>query len=157
MAVAQHGQQFPAGVNPALCPNYPNCDNAYLHTGQQQQQQPQHFQQTRSWSHETGAPAVQWNQPAPVAPAPAWNQPAAHWQQPAQPAFRSLPAQQHQGVGGDKYPAGVDPQACPNYPYCDNVLGGGAAPRAAPLPGFTERLYPAGVSASECPNFPYCN
>lgn len=41
----------------------------------------------------------------------------------------------------NRYPAGVNPAACPNYPYCDT----GA-----------HRQYPAGLSAASCPNYPYC-
>lgn len=41
-----------------------------------------------------------------------------------------------------RFPAGVNPSLCPNYPYC-NIVGAPAA--VAPLPGFTERLYPAGL------------
>lgn len=57
---------------------------------------------------------------------------------------------------------GVNPQSCPNYPYCDVNVGlaqhghNGHAARAAPLQGFTERLYPAGVNPASCPNYPEC-
>lgn len=62
------------------------------------------------------------------------------------------------GFGSLRYPAGVNPQSCPNYPYCDNNLSAGhGAPQVAPLPGWTERVYPAGVSPHQCPNYPLCN
>lgn len=32
-SIAQEAARFPAGINPALCPDYPNCDNSLLHTG----------------------------------------------------------------------------------------------------------------------------
>ncbi|KAG8236256.1 hypothetical protein J437_LFUL011009 [Ladona fulva] len=67
-----------------------------------------------------------------------------------------------------KYPAGVDPHTCPNYPNCDNVaLAAHAtgAPYAAPaysayghaagVPG-AAAAYPAGVDPHACPNYPYC-
>ncbi|KXJ82119.1 circumsporozoite protein [Aedes albopictus] len=135
-----------------------------------------------AWNAQPAAPS--WNpQPAahswnPQPAAPSWNpQPAAHsWnQQPAAPAWNAQPqphwnsfpavtgpANNHLAAapaptaGGDKYPAGVNPHTCPNYPFCDNSAPAGA-PQVAPLPGYTERQYPAGVSPHSCPNFPYCN
>lgn len=150
-ASAQSAAKYPAGVDPSKCPNFPICDNAALHN-----QIP-----TDHWNRQYQAPAPQpqWNQ---------WNQqPAApQWQEQQQwdqPQWNAQPAPQWSApkpAGGDKYPAGVNPQSCPNYPYCDvnaNVLGhGGHQQRAAPLQGFTERLYPAGVSAAQCPNYPEC-
>ncbi|KAG8236257.1 hypothetical protein J437_LFUL011010 [Ladona fulva] len=63
-----------------------------------------------------------------------------------------------------KYPAGVNPHACPNYPYCDNALTA-HAPYAAPayaayghhggVPGAAAK-YPAGVDPHLCPNYPFC-
>lgn len=156
VAAPQHqpAAQFPAGVDPSKCPGFPICDNALLHS-----QQP-------SW----GAPAPSWNQPQPQwnpqpqpqwnpQPQPQWNpQPQPQWNQP-QPSWNPAPYQPPSnhlpGAGGDKYPAGVNPQSCPNYPFCDGAAGHGAA--APPLPGWTERQYPAGVSPHSCPNFPYCN
>jgi len=120
----------------------------------------------------------QWNPPQHNQ----WNAPQQHnqWNAPQQHnQWNAAPVNNHLTAGGDKYvlflllfikkkannyfifllyryPAGVSPQSCPNYPFCDNA-GGHAAPQVAPLPGWTERLYPAGVSAHECPNFPYCH
>ncbi|XP_071451944.1 uncharacterized protein [Hetaerina americana] len=70
------------------------------------------------------------------------------------------------GVPAAKYPAGVDPHTCPNYPYCDNVAlavghHGVVAPYAAHayaaygLHGAAK--YPAGVDPHTCPNYPYCD
>ncbi|XP_067632032.1 cuticle protein 1 [Eurosta solidaginis] len=139
-----HAAQYPAGVNPQDCPGFPICDNARLHNKQAQ------------W----GAPAPAWQpQPHWQAPAAAWQAPASSWQEPA-PSWQPQP---HWGApapapaGGDKFPAGVNPHTCPNYPFCDVNAGHHGAVAAPPLPGFTERLYPAGVSPHECPNFPYCN
>ncbi|XP_071455130.1 uncharacterized protein [Hetaerina americana] len=75
-----------------------------------------------------------------------------------------------------KYPAGVNPHACPNYPYCDNVaLAAHAAghhnvaPYAAPAYAAYghhgavgvhgpagPKVYPAGVDPHVCPNYPFC-
>lgn len=157
LASAQHQEaaRFPAGVDPSSCPSYPNCDNAALHNQQPHNQ----------WNPQPAA--NQWNQWNPT-PAPSWNQQPAQQQwnqwdhQPAQQQWNNAPAAPQwnaapaPSTGGDKYPAGVNPQSCPNYPYCDNAAGH-SAPQVAPLPGWTERLYPAGVSAQSCPNFPYCH
>ncbi|TMW54581.1 hypothetical protein DOY81_000375 [Sarcophaga bullata] len=138
-AKPQHpAAQFPAGVNPQDCPGFPICDNARLHNPNKWQQP---WQPQPSWQQ----PQPSWQQPQPQwgAPAPSW-QPQPQWGAPAPAA------------GGDKFPAGVNPHSCPNYPFCDVNAGGSAAP-APPLPGWTERQYPAGVSPHTCPNFPYCN
>lgn len=151
-ASAQSAAKYPAGVDPSKCPNFPICDNAALHSTQPANQ----------WNAQPyQAPAPQWNQWN-QQPAQQWQQPAQQWQQPA-PQWNAAPAPQWNAApapssGGDKYPAGVSPQSCPNYPYCDTNAGlsGHQAARVAPLQGFTERLYPAGVSAAQCPNYPEC-
>ncbi|XP_046403474.1 cuticle protein 1-like [Ischnura elegans] len=66
-------------------------------------------------------------------------------------------------VPAAKYPAGVSPHACPNYPYCDNVAlaVGAVAPYAAhayaAYGNHGGALYPAGVDPHTCPNYPYCD
>ncbi|XP_030388320.1 uncharacterized protein LOC115634610 [Scaptodrosophila lebanonensis] len=156
LAKPQHppAAQYPAGVNPQDCPGFPICDNARLHNPQPWNSPAQHqWQPQPQWQQPQ---PQQWQQPA----APAW-QPQPQWQQPAAPAWQPQPswnAAPAPAAGGDKYPAGVNPQVCPNYPFCDVNAGHAAAPVAAPpLPGWTERLYPAGVSPHQCPNFPYCH
>lgn len=145
-------ERYPAGVDPSKCPNFPICDNAALHAPANHwapAPQAYHAPAPQQWN--------QWQQPAPQQ----WQQPAPQWQAAPAPQWQPAPAayQQKDASGGDKYPAGVDPSKCPNYPYCDtNALHAGAhhQARANPLPGFTERLYPAGVSAHSCPNYPEC-
>lgn len=157
LSAPQHQQaRYPAGVDPAKCPGFPICDNAALHN---QAPAPQHWQQpAQHWQPAPAAPQWnQWQQPAPAAPQ--WNQ----WQQPAAPQWNA-PQYNHiepvAAKGGDKYPAGVDPRSCPNFPYCDKPIVPGTHSayhhQPAPLPGFTERLYPAGVSPASCPNYPEC-
>lgn len=159
----QQAPQYPAGVDPAACPGFPICDNNLLHNpqarwAQPQQPQPQWNQPQPQWNP---TPQPQWNQWNPT-PAPSWNQqPSWEQQQSWNNPQGYAPVSNHlaDGSGGDKYPAGVNPQACPNYPFCDTnaVHGGAAATPAPPLPGWNERQYPAGVSPQECPNFPYCH
>lgn len=159
-ASAQSAAKYPAGVDPNKCPNFPICDNAALHN-----QAPAAHNQANHWNaqaYQAPAPQPQWNQwnPQPAPQQPQWNQwnsqPAApQWQnpQPAAPQWNAPSTS-----GGDKFPAGVSPQSCPNYPYCDAGHSAHHAGRAAPPPlqGFTERLYPAGVSPQSCPNYPEC-
>ncbi|KAL7030176.1 hypothetical protein ACKWTF_006557 [Chironomus riparius] len=142
----QHAAKYPAGVDPSKCPNFPICDNAALHA------------KAPAYNH-WDQPAAHWNQPA-----QAYN----HWDhQPAAPQWAPAPqwnnAAQYNHVApaapkaAAKYPAGVDPRSCPDFPYCPTpILPGHHAHHVAPLPGFTERLYPAGVSAHTCPNYPEC-
>uniref|UniRef100_A0A182IZN4 Cuticle protein CPCFC domain-containing protein n=1 Tax=Anopheles atroparvus TaxID=41427 RepID=A0A182IZN4_ANOAO len=148
----QPAAQYPAGVDPSRCPSYPNCDNAALHN-------PNH--QTYN-NHAANHWNPNWNVQ------PSWNAAPAHAPAPAPyyngapHSYQALTGPSHNYLGapaptagGDRYPAGVDPQACPNYPYCDNLAPAGV-PQAAPLPGYTSRQYPAGVSAHTCPGYPYC-
>ena len=110
-ASAQHqvAAKYPAGVDPNKCPNFPICDNAALHNqapanhwNAQPYQAPAPQPQWNQWNQQ---PAQQW-QPAPQQ----WN--AQPYQQPAPQQWNAAPAP----AGGDKYPAGVSPQSCPNYP-----------------------------------------
>ncbi|KAK9730289.1 Cuticle protein CPCFC [Popillia japonica] len=85
--------QFPAGVSPQACPNYPNCNN----------------------------PAVAAAPNAPGAYPGAYNQggynggaynPGAY----NQGAYN--PGAYNPGHAAAPVPAGVDPHSCPNYPFC---------------------------------------
>ncbi|XP_067004050.1 cuticle protein 1 [Anabrus simplex] len=58
-------------------------------------------------------------------------------------------------VAQDRYPAGLNPALCPNYPNCDNSIIATFGPQASPIP--LARSYPADVPAAACPNYPYCN
>jgi hypothetical protein len=53
----------------------------------------------------------------------------------------------------DRYPAGVHPGVCPNYPYCNSASYYSYVPHVAAA----SHNYPAGVSPSSCPNYPYCS
>ncbi|XP_055317794.1 cuticle protein 1 [Sitodiplosis mosellana] len=145
----QHDQpaRYPAGVNPALCPGFPICDNSLLH----------------------GTPPVPAAPHAAYTGSPAWNHGAQSYAYHSAPAYNQWNQPQHydahdydystndiNGPGGDKYPAGVNPSACPNYPYCDNGAASHYAPVATPLAGYASRQYPAGISPAACPNYPYC-
>lgn len=130
---APNGAQYPAGVDPAKCPNFPICDNAALHSKETNHwNQPQQWQPAPQQWNQQPAPQ-QWNQPQQWQPAPQqWNQ------QPAPQQWNHIePASTK---GGDKFPSGVNPQSCPNYPYCDTPIipaghGHAQAYRAAPLQG----------------------
>ncbi|KAG8224338.1 hypothetical protein J437_LFUL004294 [Ladona fulva] len=60
----------------------------------------------------------------------------------------------------DKYPAGLNPALCPNYPNCDNALIAlHSANPSAVTPYWAAPIakeYPAGVHPAACPNYPYC-
>jgi hypothetical protein len=100
-AYATHGhapvvpvaEGYPAGVHPHTCPNYPYCGPTPAHV-----------------------PTKIWAAPAAYAyAAPAHNVWAAA---PASYPYGAGYAYASPAKGGDRYPAGVDPHACPNYPYC---------------------------------------
>lgn len=63
-----------------------------------------------------------------------------------------------QSYQSNKYPAGIHPNLCPHYPYCDNtVLAGFAQGVAAFHTGAAAPGYPASLSPQACPNYPYCS
>ncbi|XP_063701885.1 uncharacterized protein LOC134831962 [Culicoides brevitarsis] len=169
-AAPQHAAQYPAGVDPSKCPGFPICDNAALHGvnpapySAPSYHQPQYYQQPAAQNYdETGAYDPRYNDPNFQGPqsyyqpaAPAHYQAPAHHYQPAPQAYAAPVSNHIAQPAADKYPAGVSPHACPNYPYCDINAGHAGQVRAAPLQGFTERLYPAGVNPASCPNFPDC-
>lgn len=54
-----------------------------------------------------------------------------------------------------RYPAGVNPASCPDYPYCGGRAH--ASPAFHSGPSYNSAQYPAGVNPAVCPNYPYCN
>ncbi|XP_065221975.1 cuticle protein 1 [Planococcus citri] len=64
-----------------------------------------------------------------------------------------------QSFQSNKYPAGVHPNLCPHYPYCDNTVLAGFAQGVASFhsAGLAAPGYPAALSPHACPNYPYCS
>lgn len=62
-----------------------------------------------------------------------------------------------QSYQSNKYPAGVHPNLCPHYPYCDNTVLAGFAQGVASFHQATAPGYPAALSPHACPNYPYCS
>ncbi|XP_072937570.1 uncharacterized protein [Epargyreus clarus] len=73
----------------------------------------------------------------------------------------------------NKYPAGLHPAVCPNYPYCDTTAFQRFTPQGQPIPEWVYNpsilpvapadpnaaagaRYPANFNAATCPNYPYC-
>ncbi|XP_047992385.1 cuticle protein 1-like [Leguminivora glycinivorella] len=85
--------EYPKGLHPALCPNYPYCDLEVLarHTAD-------------------GMPIPEWELPFAYARLPYYAVPIPIAR--VAPALAPLPAKT------PEYPADVDPASCPNYPYC---------------------------------------
>nr|XP_018903660.1 PREDICTED: cuticle protein 1-like [Bemisia tabaci] len=88
--VLAQAQQWPAGLNPAACPNYPNCDNTVV----------------ALYGGLPYAAPVARSYPAGVPAAACPNYPFC--------GSAAAPA----GYVAREYPAGVPAAACPNYPYC---------------------------------------
>ncbi|CAG0919112.1 unnamed protein product [Notodromas monacha] len=133
--------KYPAGVNPAACPNYPYCD-----------------------------PFVDPTSGLAVAPykSLAYGRSLAPLAYNAYPyAYAAAPLL---ADGGAKYPASVNPAECLNYPYCHDGYNGnhavgtfksgyaGVAPvvHAAAVYGHGYAAkYPAGLNPAACPNYPF--
>lgn len=105
-AAPQHEQpaRFPAGVNPALCPGFPICDNSLLHgtapvAWTPPAAQPQWHAAQPQWN----ALQPQWNAPQPQwnAPQPQWNA-APSWNQWDEPQVHGPSTNDINGAGGDK-------------------------------------------------------
>ncbi|KAF4531701.1 hypothetical protein B566_EDAN012512 [Ephemera danica] len=102
VAVYAQADKYPAGLNPALCPNYPNCDNTVVHL--------------------TRAAPVAWTAPH-GRQYPAGVNPALCPNYPYCDNGATYPIAYAASTWGAwpyarQYPAGVNPAACPNYPYC---------------------------------------
>ncbi|KAK3921351.1 Cuticle protein 1 [Frankliniella fusca] len=142
--VASQAAQYPAGVSPHLCPNYPHCDNALLAL---------HAQGAANAPVHAAAYAPVPNYNLPV---PSYNAPQPNYN--AYNPYAAAPAPAPAGVpAAAQYPAGVSPASCPNYPYCSGHIGAPGPVAAPPLPGFSSRQYPDGISPATCPNYPYCH
>ncbi|CAG0890912.1 unnamed protein product [Darwinula stevensoni] len=129
--------RYPAGVNPAACPNYPYCDplvdptSGFLRTGYA----PHAAYVHAAPAYRHFAPILHSNQyPAGVNPAACPNYPYCDTHNPlVKGKALHYPVHGAYALGYDayalghnayapahslRYPAGVDPHACPNYPYC---------------------------------------
>ncbi|KAL4706240.1 hypothetical protein ACJJTC_017407 [Scirpophaga incertulas] len=97
LAVAASGMEYPPGVNPITCPDYPFCQHEMIPIVE---------------------PVIDYHvpEPAPLAmPVPEWvRNPSILPVAPVDPAHvvEVIP------VDHMRYPAGFDPVLCPNYPYC---------------------------------------
>ncbi|XP_063371021.1 cuticle protein 1-like [Cydia amplana] len=98
VAAVAAGIEYPPGINPALCPNYPDCDMELLARYGPQPIPIPEFE----LPYARMVYAAPYPIPAPI-PAPIPVPFAAPiTEEPAAPL----------------YPADVDPASCPNYPYC---------------------------------------
>jgi hypothetical protein len=95
-AVVGQASKYPAGLNPALCPNYPHCNNVLLAL------------HSNTGYHVPFAAAAH-NYPAGVSPLACPNYPYCS---------NYLPVAPLHGYRARQLPAGVNAAACPNYPYC---------------------------------------
>lgn len=138
-AVLAGAARYPSGLNPALCPNYPHCDNALLaahgqpggavdgyhhgdhYNGNDDDGDAHHY--SSGYQHHPSAYG------------------GHHRQQPSVPLPYTEPG----------YPAGLSSSNCPNYPYCSHQV-----PAEAFKYGAAAKRYPAGITPHNCPNYPYC-
>ncbi|XP_031637169.1 uncharacterized protein LOC116349737 [Contarinia nasturtii] len=149
-AVQSAPQLYPAGVDPALCPGFPICDNAMLHGVPAVPESPvapegRAIQQAQpQWSApvQQARTVPEWTAPVQQAPVqPQWTAPVQQaraepeWTAPVQ----QIPVQQVWGA------------PMPQAPIA-HVWNG--APAAQPASAV---IYPAGVNPLSCPNYPYCD
>ncbi|XP_077292466.1 uncharacterized protein LOC143915630 [Arctopsyche grandis] len=106
-AASSYAREYPAGLFPALCPDYPNCDNAllarYYADGQPK---PEYL---TAVPHSAPLTAFRTEYPAGVPAAACPNYPFCNVGVGSEP----LP-----GFATRQYPAGVPAAACPGYPFC---------------------------------------
>lgn len=129
--------RYPAGIHPAVCPNYPYCDNnalAALHS-----QHSEHLLGVAS-THQATYPAAVDPHSCPNYPYCSHEIPAEaihykrsyhsdggfdqHYHNNRRSEYPSAAASANAAYYiqplsiHNKYPAGVNPASCPNYPYC---------------------------------------
>ncbi|VVC37236.1 Cuticle protein CPCFC [Cinara cedri] len=133
-ATALGGARYPSGLNPALCPNYPHCDNALL-AAYVQTDAGTEYSDDRDQHRYNGNDGQYQHHPYQAGSASSYNnrQPLAN-----------LPYTE------PGYPAGLSSSSCPNYPYCSHHVPA-EAHKYGPL-----KRYPAGITPQNCPNYPYC-
>ncbi|KAG8236254.1 hypothetical protein J437_LFUL011007 [Ladona fulva] len=185
-AAVPEAARYPAGVDPHVCPNYPNCDNVALAARASvpyAPSAPTHYA-APAYGHHAAAPVpaslpagvdaracpnYPYCGPTPVQPqAPSgyssWSAPAPAPQAPSAYSSWSAPAPQPSWT----QPA---PQPAWSNPSSQNFWSNPSAPRAAvpnfnwntpaqsPAPSSEQggALFPAGVDPSSCPNYPYCH
>jgi len=133
--------RYPSGLNPALCPNYPHCDNALLAA----------YAQPASSS----SGAVDYNDnDGHYYDNSRYNDVAGHYGSGYQHRHPSASAGVYNGLPSaytePGYPAGLTSSNCPNYPYCSHQVPAEAHKYVQ------ARRYPSGVPPQNCPNYPYC-
>lgn len=130
------GARYPSGLNPALCPNYPHCDNAllaaYAQPAASNDYSQNHDQIRYNGQYSTGYQ----HHPYGAGAANSYNSNSQ--------SLANLPYTE------PGYPAGLSSSNCPNYPYCSHHVPA-EAHRYAP-----HKRYPAGITPQNCPNYPYC-
>lgn len=132
-AVLAGGARYPSGLNPALCPNYPHCDNALL-AAYAQPAAGSDYNDHYTNNNNAGQYYGSGYQHHPSE--------ASHYHnsQPLVPSPYTEPG----------YPAGLTSSNCPNYPYCSHQVPAEAL-------RYAHKRYPSGVSPQNCPNYPYCH
>ncbi|XP_025412368.1 cuticle protein 1 [Sipha flava] len=129
------GARYPSGLNPALCPNYPHCDNVLLAA----YAQPGANDYSGQYNNNNNDDTQHYGSGYQRHPAVGAYSHYRH-QQPSVPLPYTEPG----------YPAGLSSSNCPNYPYCSHQVPAEALKYEA------HNRYPAGVTPHNCPNYPYC-
>lgn len=130
--LAGGGARYPSGLNPALCPNYPHCDNALLAAHAQPAAGNGYGDHYATNDNGQYYGAGYQHHPSEAS--------HYHNSQPLVPSPYTEPG----------YPAGLTSSNCPNYPYCSHQV-------PAEAHRYVHKKYPSGVNPQNCPNYPYCH
>lgn len=173
LAGGQPAAQYPAGIDPASCPNYPDCSSPFVAisgTPQARQLQynvqPQYNtapQQYNAAPQQYNAVPQQYNQYA--------QQPAVYQPQPQVPSQRQYAPEIQNALDrgeyigdGDYHGEGLAEAGAPGYQQAAPVQARAYNPGPAQYAGAHHNhasrgatLLPAGVDASQCPNYPFCS
>ncbi|CAG0882087.1 unnamed protein product [Cyprideis torosa] len=163
--------KYPAGISPHACPNFPFCDplvdpvsghvRRYADDKEYKHGYHGHHLHGPKYDH-AYVPGPKYEHA--YVPGPHYEHayvPGPHYVHGPHDYKHPEPAYDHHGKAVKEYPAGVDPHACPDYPYC--------GPKHVTNPGIPSSVaykkaghygepkkYPAGVDPYKCPNYPYC-
>lgn len=166
MVSTAYSLEYPVGVDPSLCPNYPFCGDTphKIYLRRYPANVDPSFCPDYPYCHQDVVRLI-----TPVHQVPPITLPDSAYPSGVDPSFcpnypfcgdsPPVPVQQ---IYPRIYPANVDPSSCPNYPYCFQdverqifVKNGLPVHQVPPVP-LPASAYPSGVDPSLCPNYPFC-
>ncbi|CAG0923398.1 unnamed protein product [Notodromas monacha] len=179
------GDKYPANVNPAECVNYPYCHDGIYGNHAVGTFKSGYTGVVPYGNHAVGTFKSGYTGVVPVVHAIAKNYGGYATKYPAGALIALIFAAVLMVTASSashlpaKYPVGVNPAACPNYPYCNQLVDPTSGYAVAPYNKLTYAVrplapivysaypyayatpggdkYPANVNPAECVNYPYCH